>query len=284
VITVPDEARRRLEVRFGPEVGAWVDRAPALVEHLARRWHLVLDGTVLHGNSALVLPADRGVLKLHPDRAIAGAEAAALTHWAPAAHVVDLLKYHDEGSLLLARVRPGHGVPDVLATDPVVLPALRELWSTPGVVAGLGSASDRMAFGLALVRRRAASVVDRLGADVLDRGETAALALAAQPGHHGLVHGDLHGGNLLAGPDGAVVVDPRPCVGDRTSDLVDLVLADPARIEVTIATLARELDGLDPDRLHAWCRALAPVSALAALRADPGAERTRTLVALAVGT
>jgi streptomycin 6-kinase len=99
-----------------------------------------------------------------------------------------------------------------------------------------------------------------------------------------LVHGDLHGGNLLAGPDGAVVVDPRPCTGDRTSDLVDLVLVDPARIEVTIATLARELDGLDPDRLQAWCRALAPVSALAALRADPDAERTRALVALAVGS
>ena len=205
MIIVPDEARRRLEVRFGSEVGAWVDAAPALVQRLVRRWRLVLDGVVLHGNSALVLPADRGVLKLHPDEGIAAAEAAALAHWAPAAHVVDLLA-HDDGALLLARVRPGHAVPDTLATDPAVLPALRELWSTPGVVAGLESATDRMTSGLALVRRRAASVVERLGADVLDRGEAAALALAAQPGHHGLVHGDLHGGNLLAGPDGAVVV------------------------------------------------------------------------------
>ena len=195
---------------------------------------------------------------------------------------MDLLE-HDDGALLLAPVRPGDAILDTPATDPSVLPALRELWGTPGLVAGLGSAAERVAFGLALVRRRAAAVVDRLGADVLDRGEAAALALAAEPGHHGLVHGDLHGGNLLAGPDGAVVVDPRPCVGDRTSDLVDLVLVDPARLETTVATLARELDGLDPDRLHAWCRALAPVSALAALRADPGAaaRRTRALVALA---
>jgi streptomycin 6-kinase len=283
MITVPDEARRRIVVRFGPEVSAWVDRAPALVDALARRWGLVLDGTVLHGNSALVLPADRGVLKLHPDRAIAAAEAAALAHWAPAAHVVDLLD-REPGALLLARVRPGHAVPHTLATDPVVLPALRELWSTPGVVPGLEPATERMAFGLALVRRRAASAVDRLGADVLDRGEAAALALAGEPGHHGLVHGDLHGGNLLQGPDGAVVVDPRPCTGDRTSDLVDLVLVDPVRIDATIGSLAHELDGLDPDRLHAWCRALAPVSALAALTADPDAERTRALVALAVRT
>ena len=281
MITVPDAARRRLEARFGSGVGAWVDRAPALVDTLTRRWGLVLDGTVLDGNSALVLPADRGVLKLHPDTAIAAAEAAALAHWGPAAHVVDLLD-HGEGALLLGRVRPGDPVPTALATDPAVLPALRELWSTPGVVAGLESATERMAFGLSLVRRRAAAVVDRLGADVLDRGEAAALALAGEPGHHGLVHGDLHGGNLLAGPDGAVVVDPRPCVGDRTSDLVDLVLVDPARMDTTIAVLARELDGLDPDRLHVWCRALAPVSALAALRADPDAARTRTLAALSV--
>jgi streptomycin 6-kinase len=283
VITVPHEARHRLEVRFGPGVRAWVDRAPALVEHLARRWRLVLDGTVLHGNSALVLPADRGVLKLHPDEAIAAAEAAALTHWGPAAHVVDLLD-HDAGALLLARVRPGDAVGDRPATDPTVLPALRELWATPGVVAGLESATERMAFGLGLVRRRAGSVVERLGADVLDRGEVAALVLAAEPGHRGLVHGDLHGGNLLAGPDGAVVVDPRPCTGDRTSDLVDLALVDPVRLDTTIATLARQLDGLDPDRLHAWCRALAPANAVAALRTAPDAGRTRALIALAVGT
>src|SRR6202012_76098 len=95
-----------------------------------------LDGTVLSGNSALVLPAHRGVLKLHPDVGIAVAEAAALAHWAPAAHVVDLLE-HDEGALLLARVRPGDAVADALATDPAVLPALREVWRTPGGVDGL---------------------------------------------------------------------------------------------------------------------------------------------------
>ena len=59
------------------------------------------------------------------------------------------------------------------------------------------------------------------------------------------------------------------------------MLVDPFRVEATIAALVRELDGLDPDLLHAWCRALAPANAVAALRADPGAERTRRLVALA---
>lgn len=282
MIQVPDEARRRLTVRFGAEVSAWLDAVPALVAGLARRWDLRLDGTVLSGNSALVLPADRAVLKLHPDAGIAGAEAAALAHWAPAAHVVDLLE-HDEGAVLLARVRPGDAVADARATDPAVMPALRELWATPGVVPGLESLADRMAFGLGLVRRRADDERVRpfLSPGLLDRGEARAAELAARPGHLGLVHGDLHGGNLLAGPDGAVVVDPRPCTGDRTSDLVDLVLVDPVRIEATIAALARELDGLDPDLLHAWCRALAPANAVAALRAEPGSERTRALVALA---
>ncbi|HEY2195722.1 MAG TPA: hypothetical protein VGH76_25935 [Actinomycetospora sp.] len=61
---------------------------PALVGSLVRRWDLRLDGAVLSGNSALVLPADHGVLTLHPDAGIVATEAAALAHWAPAAHVV----------------------------------------------------------------------------------------------------------------------------------------------------------------------------------------------------
>ena len=189
MIEVPNEARRRRVVRFGPGVGSWLDEVPALVASLASRWGLQLDGTVLSGNSAIVLPADRGVLKLYPDLGIATDEAAALQHWSSARHVVDLLE-HDEGALLLARVRPGSAVPTALATDPTVLPALTELWDTPGAP------------------------------------------------------------------------DVRP--------------------ERVVAGLTRSLDGLDPDLLHAWCRALAPANAVAALRGAPGSARTDALVALAL--
>jgi streptomycin 6-kinase len=284
VIRIPDEARRRLEARFGVGVGAWLDEVPARVGSLVRRWGLGLDGAVLSGNSALVVPADRGVLKLHPDAGIAATEAAALGHWASAAHVVDLLEA-DGDALLLARVRPGTALPAGTRV-PDLLVALDELWSADPVPPELPPLHERVAFWLGRVREQVADdarVRAGVPLEVLDRAEGDAAALAAGPGHHGLVHGDLHPANLLAGPAGPVVIDPRPHVGDRTFDLVDLVLLDPAGVDTTIDALARRLEGLDPDLLRAWCRALAPATAVAALRTDPGSPRTRRLVTLAVG-
>jgi streptomycin 6-kinase len=286
MIEVPDEARRRLVARFGPGVQEWVDGVPERVAALVRRWDLTLDGRVTSGNSALVLPAEDGVLKLHPDPAFGADEAAALAHWAPWPHVVDLLGHDGGGGLLLARVRPGTGLPGgTRAVD--VLPALRDLWSAAADAPELPPLGERIAFWLGRVREQVADDVRaraRVPVEVLDRAAADAAALGAARGHHGLVHGDLHPANLLAGPDGPVVIDPRPHVGDRTFDLVDLVLTDPTGVDATITRLARELDDLDPALLHAWCRALAPANAVAAVRADPGAERTRALVALAVGT
>ncbi|NMO88842.1 aminoglycoside phosphotransferase family protein [Actinomycetospora sp. TBRC 11914] len=282
---IPDEARRRLTVRFGDGVAAWLDEVPARVEGLARRWGLRCDGVVLSGNSALVLPADRGVLKLHPVPAIAAAEAAALTHWAPVAHVVDLLDHEDDGGLLLARVRPGTVLTGSGALD--VLPAVVDLWSAAPDPPAVPPLRERVADWLRRVREQVAAeprLRARVPLEALDRGEADALGLAGRRGHHGLVHGDLHPANLLAGAAGPVVIDPRPHVGDRTFDLVDLVLVDPSGVDATVAALARALPGLDPDLLHAWCRALAPANAVAALRGAPDAGRTRRLVALAVGT
>ncbi|MDL5157364.1 aminoglycoside phosphotransferase family protein [Actinomycetospora termitidis] len=280
MVEVPDEARRRLVARFGPEVSGWLDDVPGRVARLAHRWGLALDGTVLSGNSALVLPADRGVLKLHPDPTIAATEAAALEHWAGAPHVVDLLA-HDDGALLLDRLRPGTALPAGTGV-PALLPAVRDLWTAdPVAPPDLPPLADRVAFWLGRVREQVvddARVRARMPLEALDRGHAAATALAARPGHHGVVHGDLHPANVLAGPAGPVVIDPRPHVGDRTFDLVDLVLVDPPGRDAAVAALARALDGLDADLLHAWCRALAPATAVAALRTAPDAPRTAALV------
>ncbi|OUC96640.1 hypothetical protein CA984_14275 [Streptosporangium minutum] len=57
----------------------------------------------------------------------------------------------------------------------------------------------------------------------MTRGPTPPRPPAAGPA--GLVHGDLHPGNVLdGGPRGLVVIDPRPCVGDPAFDAVDWVL------------------------------------------------------------
>lgn len=268
-------------LRHGGDVGSWLDGVPALVTRLARRWGVTPDGVVLSGNSGLVVPADRGVLKLTPDVMIATTEASALRHWAPCRHVVDLLD-HDDGALLLGRVRPGTALPSgTRALD--VVPALGDLMTADGPLPDLPPIGDRIAFWLGRVREQVVdeALDDRIPLDLLDDAARRAAALGAEPGHHGVVHGDLHPANLLAGPDGAVVIDPRAHLGDRTFDLVDLVLLEPNTLDATVERLARELDGVDPDRLHAWCRALAPANAVAALRAAADAPHTAALVRLA---
>ncbi|GLZ54274.1 aminoglycoside phosphotransferase family protein [Actinomycetospora sp. NBRC 106378] len=281
MIEVPAEARRRMARRHGDDVEAWLDGVPALVARLARRWRVTPDGAVLSGNSGLVVPADRGVLKLTPDVMIAATEAAALQYWAPCRHVVNLLD-HDDGALLLGRVRPGTALPSETGALDVV-PALRDLMTAEGPLPDLPPLGARIAFWLGRVREQVVdeALDDRIPLGRLDDAAHRAAALGAERGHHGVVHGDLHPANLLAGPDGAVVIDPRPHLGDRTFDLVDLVLLDPDALDGTVEGLARELDGVDPDRLHAWCHALAPANAVAALRTAPDAPHTAALVRLA---
>lgn len=103
-----------------------------------------------------------------------------------------------------------------------------------------------------------------------------------------LLHGDLHLGNVLyAGPGrGLVAIDPKACIGDPCFDAVDYLLAaagssaDHTAVTTRSQTFAGT-HGLDPDRLHAWCRAIAPVIAVS-LIPDPGSEPAVTeLLALA---
>nr|WP_246326637.1 aminoglycoside phosphotransferase family protein [Actinomycetospora corticicola] len=269
-------------VRHGPDVEGWLDEVPALVDRLARRWDLTPDGRVLSGNSALVVPTDRGVLKVTPAVMIAEQEAAALRHWAPCRHVVDLLD-RDDGALLLARVRPGTALPAGTRVGDV-LPAVRDLFAVDGELPDLPPLGDRIAFWLGRVREQVAEdavVRARIPLELLDRAAEDAAALGEQRGHHGVVHGDLHPANLLVGSDGPVVIDPRPHLGDRTFDLVDLVLLDPEALDATVDRLGRDVDRLDADRLLAWCHALAPANAVAALRGAPDSAHTAALVRLA---
>ena len=97
----------------------------------------------------------------------------------------------------------------------------------------------------------------------------ASLALARQlavEGPVGLVHGDLHPGNVLRGGEnrGVVAIDPRPCWGDRASDAIDWMLydvVDEQGLGRRIDWLVRNVPGVDSERVWAWCRAMAVIIA-----------------------
>jgi streptomycin 6-kinase len=145
---------------------------------------------------------------------------------------------------------------------------------------------DRLAFLFDLTERRRHDRPElrrNLPPELLDRSRSRALALA-DSGPVGLVHGDLHPGNVLRTGRGAVAIDPRPCIGDPAFDAVDWILTDATDqrdVDRRIDRLTDHLPALDPDRVLAWCQAVAVLLAAGVLRRDPQDPRARFLLALA---
>ncbi|GAA3462952.1 phosphotransferase [Saccharothrix longispora] len=277
-----DEITGRLALRFGPEVADWCAALPSRVEDLARAWGLVIGPDMPPGASSVVVSGTRDglpvALKLSPDDAFLAGQTAALRHLAPSGRVPAVLA-EAPGAALLAAVVPG-----TMAEELPVPPTPHE-WAAlaadlHGVPIPAGTwpdLRDRCEEAFTRVGRRLTdpAVAAHVTPESWDRARTRCRALLdSRP--RVLLHGDLHLGNVLVGPRGLVAIDPRPCVGDPCFDVVDYVL-DGARHEGVTARAAEvaAAASLDPGRLHAWARALAPMIALAHL--DDEAARTELL-------
>lgn len=245
------------------------------------------DGRADDGDGAAV------VLKLTPEPALARAEATALAAWAGGP--VPLLLAHDDadGALLLEAIAPGRPLSDSPAppSTSAVARLLRELAAPVPSRTDLPPLAERVDFCFEQwLERRAGNPVARatVADGLLERGHALARELAADAAApRTLVHGDLHAGNVLDGglARGLVAIDPRACAGDPGFDAVDPTLwgvETQAAANERIAAVAA-LAGQDPQRLRAWCAALAAMAAASlASRPQPGtARRIETLLALA---
>jgi streptomycin 6-kinase len=277
-----DEITERLTLRFGPSVAEWCARVPEQAAEVAARWDLTLGEVMPPGASSVVVACRRGdaslALKLSPDAVFLAGQASVLRHFAPSGRVPAVLAEAD-GAVLLEAVHPGTPADELptppspqewadLATALHVVPSGGGHWLT---------LRARCEESYARIGRRLADpavavhISEQTWTRALDRCRA---LLGTQP--EVLLHGDLHLGNVLDGSGTLVAIDPRPCVGDPCYDVVDYALAAAGREGVTRrATDVAKAAALDPDRLHEWCRALAPMVAIAYL--DDEAARTELL-------
>jgi streptomycin 6-kinase len=265
-----------LSLRFGAEVAAWCAAVPALAAEVAGRWGLTLGDRYAYGASSVVLYCSqagggRAALKLSPDPAFLTDQAAMLGLFAPSGKVPDVLAVDPAaGAVLLESIEPG------TAADELPRPPSAQTWgeliralhsaapAPPGFPRDLRGRCDEF---FARIGRRVAepAIGLRVRPADLDRAADRYGVLLDSAPSRVLLHGDLHLGNVLDGGParGLVAIDPRACVGDPCFDAVDYALdgAGLDGVRSRCAALAPAA-GLDPDRLYAWCRAIAPIIAI----------------------
>lgn len=234
---IDQDARSRLIRRFGDDVTEWIDTLPDLLATLTAHWGLTVVELMPGGTGTTFLctrsPGPGAVLKITPDHDIAAQEARALTAWAGTTAMVDLLDTDlARGALLLEAITPG-----TPATDPArVVPQLHQ--ADPAGFPPLKARVDFL-FETVLTRRTGTYYATE---------HHRARTLAEHNVTPVLLHGDMHPGNVLQGPDGPKAIDPRACVGDPAVDWMDFVHG------------GYDLHGadVDLDRVHEWLTAFKP--------------------------
>lgn len=248
----------------------WPSEADAIAADVDARlaaavaaWRLSELEPLTGGEVALVFtaatPDGDAVLKLSPR--VAGAsdapacEGSALELWAGAGIAPRVLGIRDDGlTLLLERVRPGYDLrhadaPEIVRTIGALCPRVH-LAVAPGRFGRLGEGSEADSWRRALAGTRELGELERLLTPTSDDR---------------LLHTDLHWLNTLRGPDGWLVIDPKPHVGDPHADVFAFFDGPPlsamptgrraARDHVgTLTAVYARAAGLDRDRVHAWIR------------------------------
>jgi len=231
-----------------------------------RAWGLERPRPLPGGEVALVLaaqaPDGEAVLKLspRPEDEPPSSEGEALALWADHGVAPRVLGIRDQGAtLLLERVRPGDSLGELGAGAEAVVETIGALCRRLHVPAG--GVSDHEFPALAEHARGDGWLRALTGT----REHDELLALLAPGPSDRLLHVDLHALNVLRGPRGWLVIDPKPCVGDPCADVYAFLDGAPLRELPRARASARtwlwaRLDaygrasGEDPDRLASWLR------------------------------
>jgi streptomycin 6-kinase len=201
----------------GPDWAAFVDRLPGLTRDLVAEWGLVVDGPPTHGFCALVVPvrADgtEAVLKVGFPDDESEHEALVLQHWGGRGAVRLLRADPRRRALLLERLHTRNldDLWDVEACEIVGGLYGRLHVPAPPQLRTVASYVERWTAALAGLPRDA-PIPRRL----VEQARSLAGDLTADPSGAGrIIHGDLHGENVLAGErEPWLAIDPKGLSGD----------------------------------------------------------------------
>lgn len=220
-LTVPESFAEA----FDDDGAEWLAALPTLAESFLTRWDLTVDGPLMHGVCALVVPVRRAtgepaVLKVTWPHEEARHEALALSLW-DGDGAVRLLAHDDDAwALLLERLDPATTLRHVPIDEALT------------VVTGMINRLDRQAPpGVRHMRDNAARWVGEFPAqndgrvpdELVDQAVAYCRELGPAAGNH-LVNEDLHYDNVLRGHrEPWLVIDPKPIAGDREFGLIPLL-------------------------------------------------------------
>jgi streptomycin 6-kinase len=248
----------------GPEWAAFVDRLPGLLRDLTAEWGLVVDGPPTHGYCALVVPvvADgaEAVLKIAFPDDESEHEALVLQHWGGRGAVRLLRADPRRRALLLERLhsRDLTELWDVEACEVVGGLYGRLHVPAPPQLRTVASYIHRWTAALATLPRDA-PIPRRL----VEQTQSLVRDLTADAGGAGrIVHGDLHGENVLAADrEPWLVIDPKPMSGDPHYEPAPLLwnrwdeVVDSGNVRDAVRRRFHavvDAAGLDEDRARDW--------------------------------
>lgn len=240
----------------------WLDSIPECVEDQCRDWGLSVDGAVMHGSNALVVPVRRGeeslILRLAPPGDDVAAEATALRLWDGRGTVRLFAVNAENRAMLLERLDAGRSLAGEPLEEAVIV--LAELVTSlavpvPPSVRGTDQVAtehvesferDWAALGGPIPRRQ------------LDAAVRCADDRAREHPAPSAVDGDLHFDQVLRGARLSwVVVDPVLLRGDPEYDLGRILwsrldeIPDDAEVLRLFSLFTREAN-IPPERARQW--------------------------------
>ncbi|MDT7810729.1 MAG: streptomycin 6-kinase [Acidobacteriaceae bacterium] len=247
-----------------PELTAWLDRLPDVIQRLEQRWALTpdtpLDGEEPSCSYVTAVRAANGmpaVLKIAMPHMEGEHEIQGLRFW-DGDPTVRLLEFDDElGAMLLERCLPGSPLRALAEDDQdvVISGLLRRLWRQPQKPPPFRPLSTLTRYWANETRSQIEQQPD-IDMGLVRAGLQLFEGLPGNATRTALLATDLHAGNVVrAEREPWLVIDPKPFVGDPAYDATQHLLNCRTRLrshpDKTIRNFA-DLAEIDYERVRLW--------------------------------